>query len=63
MEDPQVVFQELRRFGKGLAEDGRGDGVLPEECAGMENPGTRVGMPGPGFSWLPGQDSNLQPSG
>ena len=41
----------------------RGSHAKLAQAMAQKNPGTPEGVPRFGYAWLPGQDSNLQPSG
>ena len=57
----RLLVDEIRVMGKEIRI--RGSYFALAHAVGQKNPGTPVGVPRFGYAWLPGQDSNLQPSG
>ena len=57
----RLLVDEIRVMGKEIRIKGSYSALA--QAVGQKNLGTPVGVPRFGYAWLPGQDSNLQPSG
>ena len=57
----RLLVDEIRVMGKEIRIKGSYSAL--GQAVGQKSLGTPVGVPRFGYAWLPGQDSNLQPSG